>query len=275
MVHADLHNKLHAGSTSRSEDVLTSTVLGLLRYLPGALYAFLLRARAVTLNGGTLVVSEPGGFLGGLLSPSMPMQLIFWPRLGKHGEMDALAIAELEGGAPVHFIGIEAKYLSEKSDAQRDAAEGMARDQLAAYWRGLSAHQFTRPRGLPRPRKLPGYSLVYLTAQLSPPTEELEESLWALAEKHDTDAPRLGWLSWREAWAVAHEWRQSAKQPEQLIGSDLCALLESKALIPFQGLAELNVRPPPSSAGFWAEAWNFPCPPILPADTCFFLQETE
>ncbi|MBZ4411233.1 hypothetical protein K8640_23755 [Myxococcus sp. XM-1-1-1] len=61
------------------------------------------------------------------------MQIIFWPRLGQHGEMAALAVTELEGGAPIHLIGIEAKDLSENSDAQRDAAEWEARDQLAAY----------------------------------------------------------------------------------------------------------------------------------------------
>jgi hypothetical protein len=70
MVEAELRGKLGAAGTrahDRAEDLLTSTVFGLLRYLPlkEGLLSLLGRARPVRLGEGGFEVKAEPGWIGG------------------------------------------------------------------------------------------------------------------------------------------------------------------------------------------------------------------
>jgi hypothetical protein len=257
MIQADIRGKLNANSSSRSEDVLTSNVLGLLRYVPQRLREFLVRARRVTLVAGDVVVDGPGTGL----AVGSDLDVLFWQRLGRHGEIDAV-IVEGPQDKPTRVVGFEAKYESGKSDAQRTGSSDEASDQLDEYWRGLSEHAFSGPAtiGKPAPR-LEAVQLVYVTAHLCAPLEDLRASLMRLAEHgHQVE---IAWLSWRDLFHVVEA--GFGPGAERRILADLKALLERKGLLPFMGV--LNLRPPlvPSRVDFYRPAhWARP-PAALPS----------
>lgn len=238
MFFAELHGKLGAGdekATERSEDLLTSTVLGTLRYLPvaegiGSLFA---RSREVTLSSNRVPVVMRG-------VPWLDERTIaryeveFWPRLGAHGEVDAIIRLFDRDDKLTHILLIEAKYRSPKSrrgpdDDEAEAAGDVATDpdQLVDYWLGG--------------QKLRGASsatvaLVYLTAHGSPPMRELGESL------RRCPTMRLAWLSWRDAYAIA---RAAQYASSALPARDLAAYLAHKGLSYFDGFHTPPLGPLP------------------------------
>jgi hypothetical protein len=143
----------------------------------------------------------------------------FWPSLGPYDQPDLLLHLRDETGTEVHTVLIEAKYLSPKSSfageyevVEDETPHG---DQLVKYWQGLRAQS----RGVP-------HSLLYLTAGSTPPLTELQETLRYLPSM------RLGWLSWRDVWAVA-----SDLSGKHLPAADLARLLQHKGLTYFTGFS--------------------------------------
>jgi hypothetical protein len=253
MIFADLHGKLGSGyqkAHERGEDLLTSTVFGLLRYLPfdQGLGAVLRRARVVQNRAGEIVCALDSDWLR--LSDGLSRPLEFWPRLRRGGEPDMRLT--LAGGKEV--VLIEVKLHSGKSQLAEDdpaaddeeAGGGDATDerearidpdQLVRYFEGQSDELSAGAR----------LSIIYLTSHVLPPLAELQES-FRRAKRGDI---RLAWLSWRDVWAVA----EAAKAPASGDGpaADIAALLRHKGLYQFNGfrLAELpNVQP---GGRFWFE----------------------
>lgn len=259
MIHADIRGKLNPASTSRSEDVLTSTVLGLLRYVPDLLKRFIASARAVSLTGDELTVGESG--TGVVIGDDI--DVIFWQRLGRHGEIDAVVV-QGDLSRPVRVVGLKAKFESDKSDAQRTAAPGELSDQLDEYWCGLREHAFSGPTriGIPQLRDV---QLVYLTAHLSAPIDPLSASLRAL-RKRGVEA-RLAWLSWRDAYRLLDG--PFSRRDDRIV-ADLRTLLERKGLVPFIGIASLHAPELPRSSRFFSVGggryWAACVPPgVLPS----------
>lgn len=196
MIEAEVCRK--AVEVEGSEDCLTSTVFGLLKYsdMRPALASFLGRAR---------LYASPERRLSELLPASAltrEARLRFWDRHGDYGEPDLLLLdADLA-------IVIEVKYGAALSGA----------DQLRKYRAMLDAHYPQR-----RHRHV-----VYLTPDLAPPSLAAE----AVAGLDDS----LWWLSWldlSEALGAAGVPSPTADE----IAHDLLRLLRHRGLAAFAGFS--------------------------------------
>jgi hypothetical protein len=244
MVHAELRGKLGIDGTrahDRAEDLLTSTVFGLLRYLPlqEGLLSLLARARPVQLEEDSLDVRAAPGWIE--LEGVTQAELMFWPDFGTFGEPDLL-IELRNADRLIHLVLIEAKLFSPKSgtaeaeEAERDQGlDTPSPDQLVKYWQGLQQRA--------RAANPPQCTLIYLTARSMPPQKELRESLEKRREM------RLSWLSWRDAWVVAN---QQALQGTSLPAQDLATLLAHKGFSEFTGFSKSE-----SLAADWVFPANF------------------
>jgi hypothetical protein len=246
MIFADIHGKLGSDGQrahDRSEDLLTSTAFGLLRYLPFdvGLGALLRRARVVTQTADTACNVTPNWLRldGGLARP-----IEFWPRLRRGGEPDlrltldrgnevVLIEVKLDSGKTL-IAGADDDDLEPSGDAEEPPIDP---DQLVRYWEGQQAEVAAGVRT----------SIIYLTAHAVPPLRDLGASL-------KPEKPiRLAWLSWRDVCAVA----ELAKKGH--VGSDaatdLAALLRHKGLFEFNGFADAEpAKNLPATANFWTEA---------------------
>ena len=269
MIDAELRGKLgrnYSRAHERAEDVLTSTVFGLFRYIEWnqGLGAFLRRARSVSLGAdGELTIAEDESWIpcGGGASGVAEL----WPRVPVYGEPDVLVRVFDAAGCCVAELIVEAKLWSGKSssgghrpqsddvdrgsdpdsvvtdadeedseeDASDDAGTPVDPDQLVRYW------QLLRSRPTPAGQPLPLRAVVYLTAHPSPPDDELRESLEAAS------GIRLLWVSWHDAWDVAR--RCSGSLP----ADDLARLLAHKGMFRFQGFSVPHVDGSLAPVSFW------------------------
>lgn len=228
MIFADIRGKIGSDSrlSERREDVLTSTVFGLLRYVRDeeGLLPLLRLARRVEL-GERGVTAEAQGWLP--VERWKRCDVHFWPRYGEYGEPDLRVEVFGESNVPQAVLFIEAKYLSAKSGV---AGEGETYepslpdgDQLVKYSQVLDAESakgvFT--------------AVIYLTAHAAPPIEELAASV-----ERRRDA-RFGWLSWRDVWRIAHELHRTT--PGNRPMEDLQLLLRHKGLKPFTGFSTESI----------------------------------
>lgn len=238
MLFAETHGKLgRDGSNAhdRAEDLLTSTAFQLLRYLPldAGLLAVLKRVRAVG-NSGRVTTALPSwlkldGVTDAIYDP--------WPHWGKHGTPD-MVVELFAGSRSLGRLVVEVKLDAGKSgaaDEDEETGEEIEMDiadpdQLRKYWQGLRAQNGSRALGV-----------VYLTAHAIPPVEELAASVARPLE--DAPSDWLGWLSWRDVWAVL-------RTRTELPARDLTDILAAKGLKGFDGFhAEPIILPP--SGRFW------------------------
>jgi len=178
MIEAVVKRKL--GSTQsraheRSEDLLTSTAFGLLRYLPHAqgVIALLRRSRRVNLECGELDVDSDDArneeWIG--LNTAVRCEFEFWPWLGKHGQPDLLLRLFDESDSCVHIMAIEVKLDATKSGFAgendcKSADDEPDPDQLIKYWQGINAFS---------PKVLK--TVIYLTSHSIPPIDELAATI--------------------------------------------------------------------------------------------------
>lgn len=247
MIDADIHGKLRpdgSNAHARSEDLMTSTVFGLLRHLPACdgIVALLDRVRPAFLEGENLDVqanaSSGGRWLD--LSAATDCDFRFWPRFGTYGQPDLLLTFMDRSGAAVHRVVVEVKLHSGKSGEADDEGQVVAdpewtNDQLARYWHGLATylkeHQLD---------SVP-HTVVYLTAHATPPIEDLAASLFA------APAMRLGWLCWHDVWYVVAPLAQAGVTAA---AKDLVRLLEHRGFCEFRGFQH-DAPPSPPSGGYW------------------------
>ena len=222
MIHALLHGQL-SREQENMEDLLTSAVFGLLRYLPPSegILPFLSCARA--LDGSQALPKMPHDTL---------VRTCFWPWVAESGcascEPDIrVDIEPPEGNRTVIFV--EAKYRSGKSSEADDVPE-RPYDQLAREWDNLVhlAHPHTTPM------------LVYLTADVGMPREEMSASVAEYRGKRGGNAPTICWVSWRHLHDVLDANRG-------VIHKDLLDMLERLDLHFFRGVHV----PAPMTARQW------------------------
>lgn len=176
------------------EDVLTSNVFGLFRYVQPStgLLPFLGMARAI--DG-----SQPLRDLAEKPPPIEREDLYrFWPRFSETGlrpcEPDLLLRIDYPDGRRYRIV-IEAKYRSGKSSEADDEDEGedpaSSADQLARQWSHLA---------LLAAREEAAPFLVYLTAHVTCPKAEIQKSIdqTLLGSPPDRPTPSILFLSWRE-----------------------------------------------------------------------------
>lgn len=195
MIEAEIKGKLGSNFSrahERSEDLLTSIVFGLLRYVPydNGLRMVLSAARRVSMDPGGLQICdstvENNAWLH--IDNAGAYQLDFWPSLGKFGQPDILLRLFDQDGNLFHTLILEVKLYSPKSGEAEEGEEYIEevpdKDQLVKYWQGVTRQG----------DKKSGKTIIYLTSHYSPPMEELQGAIGR--EKN----MRLAWLSWRDVW---------------------------------------------------------------------------
>lgn len=213
MIHAALNGKLNCLG---SEDALTASVLGLLRYLPDSLLVSWVRA-AVPANAPAQ---------GAIAALSGAVEVEFWPRwpdaLRGTGLVEPDAVIHLGNDAAV----VEAKLHAGKSGTSPVTDDEPPGDQLARQWVSALAWS-VRHRGFGRPRVL-----LYVTAHLKPPADDLAQSLNALEDAGHPGAP-LAWLAWSALEDVLL--RFSAVGIPARIRNDLIAYLDAADVLRYRG----------------------------------------
>lgn len=223
MIPALLHGKL-SREQENMEDLLTSSVFGLLSYLPPAagLLPFLEMAED---DAG----EAP---LAGRLVPRPAQEvcdLRFWPKWCEVDcpacEPDVVLRLSLADSKRL-ILAVEAKYLSGKS-SEADEATAKPTDQLAREWLNLKAVA-SREGAEP--------VLVYLTTGLGRPHGEIRDSLRELSAKRPDDPSSvILWLSWR---------RLSQLKGDHPILKDVRKLVERLGLTYFSGFGSFGPKLP-------------------------------
>ena len=237
MIHAELRGKLSDSAglsqAERWEDVLTSSVFGLLRYLPPAITLdFLTRARDAAGHAFAL----------GTVGDAVTLEFLFWPTPpGWDREPDVVIDVILDGHRYQRWV-VEAKYLSGKSQREDDADEGEASvgDQLADQLR--AARRNFEIGNVPAAEPP---VLFYLTADFDMPRAAVEESV-EQARGHGAPA-NIYWLGW---WAL-HACL-AGFDSGHLIASDLRALLTRRGQALLDSAWNRDWSPPASA---WSLSW--------------------
>jgi len=242
MIFAELHGKLgtdYSLAHERAEDLLTSSVFQLLRYIPLE-HGFLPLLRAIV----------PWSKRWPVIDHLTSLTVEPWPSLSAAGRPDLILKLHVEGHL-AQVVVVEAKLYAGKSSRalehasdpsksdEETAAEiqpPLSQDQLAKYWQGLQRYE---------PASEIGKAVVYLTAHVAPPREELDESLVC------DFTMRLGWLSWYHIWAVASN--ATLALSESLPAQDLCELLRHRGFATFRGFGRRALFDPPLSPHFFAQ----------------------
>lgn len=173
------------------EDILTSCVFGILRYLPPeqGLLPFLAASEAVCGDPHEL------NMLGG----NVHVSYMFWPQLEELGsieggdvqckfcEPDVLLEIRRANGKLVYAL-VEAKLNSGKSSGAGEDLD-VPNDQLAREWDNLvclCAKDGAEPL------------LIYLTADFSVPIDDIRQSELEYRQKRPGNRFSCSWLSWRQ-----------------------------------------------------------------------------
>lgn len=210
------------------EDILTSNVFGLLKYLPPEEGLLPYLAQAETLD-------EQRPFAD-LAIPGTKVKYEFWPWHSEAGcvgcEPDVeLTITWPSGKKALVFV--EAKYLSGKSSEEDDestedkkpAQPEPPKDQLAKEWQNLVSRAGENIEPV----------LVYLTADVAMPCQDLKDSRTAFKAKcrGATRPFNCAWLSWRHLHSVA-----TGSRHEAMV--DMNRMLQRLNLLFFSGIPEFR-----------------------------------
>jgi len=223
MIPAFLKGKL-SRDQENLEDLLTSCVFGVLRYL--------------SVNEGLLPYLQLAQYPDGrmLLEHIRSVRATnydFWPWLedddGPGAEPDVL-IQILDEAGKQYTLLVEAKFRSGKSSFALQEAP-VPVDQLAREWDNL-LRLCVRSGSVPL--------MLYLTADISIPREDLEESAKEFSAKRPDLAHKqpfcCAWLSWRHL-------SDAFGNIQGLIPADLVALVERLGLVFFRGISLITPRP--------------------------------
>ena len=226
MLQALLKGKL-SREQENMEDILTSNVFGLLKYVPPGegLLNYLAFAEE---KGG----NHPLEFLNSLNDGSkLSIEYEFWPRWEESNcigcEPDVAIKLEISDKQDL-LVLIEAKYWSGKSPGAVETAD-KPNDQLAKEWDNLSVR-------VGRLNKKP--VLIYLTKHYAYPHQDIEEAINEYKNKRPGGTePGIYWLSWRHL-------RKVCENTDNPILNDLSFLLERLNLKFFDGVKLEEVHIP-------------------------------
>ncbi|MED0971733.1 hypothetical protein [Bacillus paramycoides] len=226
MLQAELKGKFY----SNSEDVLTSSVIGSIRYLSSPLFFVELLKSCVNRNGKVLCVDRT----------VKKITFLFWERL-ENSEPDVLVLLENED-ATYHIVCIEAKFLSGKSSKEDETVDllerkNYQRDQLARELEDLHSDTFYKQIAI-SPSQVKHISLIYLTNDISMPHGELLDS--TNHARLSEEEKKIFWLSWSMIYSMVCEWIPYGTVQDQCILYDLKLLLEKKGLNSFSGLSRVE-----------------------------------
>jgi hypothetical protein len=225
MLVAELHGH-HIPETANSEDYLTSTVFGHLRYLPPKIFWDELFRQALAMPGARS--STLAGHLQQLgigIRNFETLEVRFWSRHPECGCPDLILV--FSGAAEPLIILIEAKLWAEKSGTGEF-------DQIARYLRLLDKPETVIPR-LPKTTRS---VLIYLTEHDS--LAELEESI-NIYGNPDEASQRVFRLQWQDIVVAAQRIMRVVMGVDKLILGDVAAFLSQRNLEYFSGFRRLNL----------------------------------
>jgi len=228
MLEAILRGKL-SREQANMEDILTSNVFGLLKYLPlqEGLFPFL--RQATTPENKRPLEDIQGN-----------VKYEFWPLwssgLAKERKCEPDVVIRVTTPERKVAVLVEAKFLRGKSSVADEREDAPPNDQLAREWGYL----------LRKEEKAAQHVLVYLTADVCMPQDEIAASIKAYCDKQpDSPGPVIAWLSWRHLVKVV-------EQSDDPIRCDLKKLLERMGLFFYRGITEVYPLP--------ADVWAFVAP---------------
>lgn len=208
-----------------SEDALTGTVFGLMRYLPPAVLAEWL-SQAQLAHGCKEVVDVAWDRLPPLTETH------FWPRyedtLKGYGQVEPDVVLEFGRIAVI----IEAKLRWGKTPAVMlgQTGEETEADQLARQAKATLDFYGHRERG-----GVELAALVYVTAHLTSPEPDLEKSVKAIGHLGLSVPPPLYWLSWSALAPLLERESARGEFPGHLIAEDLLEYLREANVLRFRG----------------------------------------
>lgn len=214
MLQAQLEGKL-TREEEDMEDLLTSNVFGVIKYLPLEDGLRPILACCSDLDGNV-----PTNALKAIESVDGMPKYEFWPRMQetecRECEPDVIITIPLANNRKI-IVLVEAKYLSGKSS---EAGEGAAPDdQVAREWDNLRRRTI-QENATP--------ILLYVTADLGYPRESIESSCEEYRHKRRQDM-KVYWVSWRKLPSLF-----SSTKHEIL--KDLVKVLKRQGLTFFEGV---------------------------------------
>ena len=230
---AEVHGKISSSGSNindRMEDLLTSNVFQLFRYLPKEHGILPVLSSAENSYDGeqsrTFII--PAGVNN--------VSYHFWKRFN-NCEPDVFIELKQDEKVLANIM-IEAKYLSGKSgsavyEEEEDGVEIYVAqsDQLEKLWNALKTYSADTP-----------HYLFYLTMDWVMPTPSIDESIKAIADDNCRDS--IYWLNWQSIHTTINEIVQKGKgslsRAEELILTDILELLNKKGLKEFSGI---NITP--------------------------------
>jgi len=218
MIQAEMKGKVPG--VQNMEDVLTSSVFGLLKYITKPSILIHILSYAKTLMGKSLL--DCIDFDLHLYTP----EFMFWEQLGTHGEPDLIIKFKRPGHLNL-ILCVEVKYYSSKS------GEG-DNDQLKRYFEGTMEFASLS--------KSTFLGVIYLTKY--PSRIDVSKSLEYINEKGMTDAEdKLFQMKWFEiAAAIKEQDLTSVPTAERQILNDIHEYLHYKNLVSFSNFS-FQVQP--------------------------------
>jgi len=252
MIQAQLHGKAPSGLTW-SEDMLTSSIFGMLKYLSSPETTINILQNSVNLENDPLKLPDE----------IAKISYIFWPRL-QRSEPDLVLVLHCPDGE--HLVGIEAKYLSTKSSVEDHSVEqserthSSQRDQLAREIEDLHDVRNYAELGI-RHERILSIRMIYLTLESYMPRDDLQDTLDSirLNEAGSFSPERLYWLSWKSMYSAIKTIPRSGA--DQLIAEDLLKYLKRKDLITFPGFTLTSVN---NLGWVYANSKKRPINPVAP-----------
>ena len=229
MTIAEIRGKISSTGSNlseRMEDLLTSDVLGCMRYLPvqKALIPFLRMARSY--RGDVVTTPEK----------VVRVHYSFWPRIELENrnpcEPDVVLGIETQDGH-MHIVLIEAKYYSGLSSEEDELA--VPNDQLARELDNLDAISCTTMGWKPDLR-VSSRTLLFVTTDMGLPRDLLEQSLGEYKRKRLREGD-IFWVSWRFLPSILERSLEIEIIPEHAaVLEDMLVLLRRKGLVIFGGV---------------------------------------
>lgn len=229
MTIAELRGKISSAGTNlseRMEDLLTSDVLGCMRYLPAqkALIPFLCMARSF--HGNVPAIPEK----------TIKVHYSFWPWIKLKNrnpcEPDVVLGLETEDGR-LHLVLIEAKYYSGLSSEEDEYAE--PNDQLARELDNLEAISCAT-LGWKPDLYVSSRTLLFVTPDMGIPLNLLAQSLGEYKRKRRMEGD-IFWVSWRFLPSILKQSLEKEIVPEHAaVLEDMLKLLLRKGLLMFDGV---------------------------------------
>jgi len=222
---AEIKGKLSESSNNfeRMEDLLTSNIFQLLRYIPPELGILPILQQATNLEESPLPIPKN----------ILDWEIIFWP-VYKNCEPDIEIKAYSDNSKCIAHYFVEAKYLSLKSgiaEFDENDVYVAGSDQLERQWNIIQ--QITKIGE--------NIGLIYLTAHQIKPKKEIEKSIDATSNPYQARIS-LYWLSWQKIrQELIKIIKDSSINPyHHKVLQDIIVLLEKKGLKDFSGWRDIQ-----------------------------------